>query len=128
MDNVVAIQYALGNNENFMNFAENGVSGFVSNKGASKVKVTTVDNFVEKNQLNLGLLKMDLEGYELEAIKGAERAIKKFKPVLLVCLYHSGKDFFEIPTLVKKWVDDYEFRFLNINHSNPMVDKIMVAY
>ena len=126
--NVVVVQSGLGSKEGVLNFFGGGMGGFITDKGSEKVKVTTIDSFVEKNSLNLGLIKMDIEGYELEAIKGAEKTIKEHKPVLIICLYHSGKDFFEIPNIIKQWDRSYKFRFLNLNHSHPIVDRVLVAY
>ena len=42
-------------------------------------------------------LKMDVEGAELNALKGAEKTIRKNKPTLAVCIYHSDRDMLEIP-------------------------------
>ena len=51
------------------------------------IESTTLDKFVSKNNIQVGLIKMDLEGYELNALKGAKKVIKKFKPVLSISIY-----------------------------------------
>lgn len=95
---------------------------------SKEVEITTIDKFANDNNLGVGLIKMDIEGYELEAIKGAEKTIKKNQPVLLICLYHTGKDFFEIPKLLKKWIPNYTFRFINLHKEHPIFERILVAY
>ncbi len=54
-------------------------------------------------------IKMDIEGAELNALKGAEAAIRKHRPKLAISLYHRPDDFDEIP----RWIDglqlDYDF-------------------
>lgn len=42
-------------------------------------------------------LKMDIEGAELPALKGAEQTIRKQRPKLGICIYHSNQDLIEIP-------------------------------
>ena len=46
---------------------------------------------------DMTFLKMDIEGSELNALKGAEKTIRKNKPKLAVCIYHSDTDMLEIP-------------------------------
>ena len=70
---------------------------------------------------------MDIEGYELFAIKGAQKTIKKFKPTLIICLYHKGQDFFEIPKLLKQFVPEYKFRFANLSAKNPISERVLIA-
>ncbi|MCK9292876.1 MAG: FkbM family methyltransferase [archaeon] len=94
-------------------------------KDSEKIEITTIDNFIQDN---VGLIKMDIEGYELEAIKGAEKTIKKNRPVLLICLYHTGKDFFEIPKLINKWNLNYTYRFLNLYKIHPTNERVLIAY
>ena len=53
---------------------------------------------------------MDIEGAEKKALLGARETIKKYKPLLVVCIYHRQEDFFEIPFTIKKIIED-EYRF-----------------
>ena len=90
------------------------------------IHITTIDK--ECGDRNVGLIKMDIEGAEYSSIQGALETIKRDKPVLLISLYHTGKDFFEIPPVLKAAVPDYQFRFFNIEIVNPISEKILVAY
>ena len=40
---------------------------------------------------------MDIEGAELEALKGAEKTIRADRPDLGICVYHSPSHLWEIP-------------------------------
>lgn len=59
---------------------------------------TSIDETVEQLKLpRLDFIKMDIEGAELNALKGAEKSLKAFHPRLAVSLYHSIEDFKTIP-------------------------------
>lgn len=49
----------------------------------------------------INFIKMDIEGSELSALKGAERSIRKWLPKLAISLYHRREDLFTIPL----WID-----------------------
>jgi FkbM family methyltransferase len=47
------------------------------------VKVDTLDNYVTRHNLQVGLIKVDIEGYEQKFLAGAVNTIKKQKPIFL---------------------------------------------
>ena len=49
--------------------------------GTIQVPMTTIDSYGFEN---VGLIKLDVEGYELEALKGAVETIKRDRPILYV--------------------------------------------
>jgi FkbM family methyltransferase len=59
---------------------------------------TTIDHVVGKfNAPRVDFIKMDIEGAELKALKGAEKTILRFHPKMAISLYHSIDDFKTIP-------------------------------
>jgi hypothetical protein len=66
----------------------------------------TIGHFLEgKDKRNL-FLKMDIEGYEQSALKGAENILREAKDLdYAICSYHRAKDAIEI----KKIFDSYHF-------------------
>ncbi len=54
------------------------------------------------------LIKMDVEGFEREAIWGASRSIVRYSPKLVVAMYHRNEDLFELPLLIKKLNPKYK--------------------
>lgn len=63
------------------------------------LKTTTIDNLVKRLKLNkLDFIKMDIEGSEIEAIKGAKETINRFHPSFAVASYHvrDGKQTWEV--------------------------------
>lgn len=54
-------------------------------------------------------IKMDVEGSELNALKGAKDIISLNKPKLAISLYHKPEDLLEIYSFIKDLVPEYKF-------------------
>jgi len=81
--------------------------GVLDEKGNMEVNVTSLDEFIINS--NISLIKMDIEGAEIEALRGAAETIKRNKPKLAISLYHKRNDIFEIPLLIHKLNPKYKF-------------------
>lgn len=53
-------------------------------------------------------IKMDIEGFELNALKGFQNTIKRFTPKLAICVYHKFEDIFEIPLFINSINPSYK--------------------
>ena len=66
--------------------------------GAFKVQTLKIDDLVANGDFpRIDFIKMDIEGAELEALKGSEQVLRQFKPKLAITVYHDFKDFWQIP-------------------------------
>ena len=88
---------------------------FRNYKPTGLIEVTALDDFVSERNINVGLIKFDVEGCELASIKGALNVIKANKPILLISIYHKASDFFEIKSFIENLNLGYSFRVIN-NH------------
>lgn len=71
-------------------------------------RTTTLDEFVaEQNIKNVDFIKIDTEGYEAKILKGAEKTIEKYKPIISMAAYHGPEDKKELPEIIKKICPDY---------------------
>ncbi len=84
-----------------------------------KVKVTSIDNYFSNNNIKApDLIKMDIEGAELPAIKGAMGVINKFRPQLAISIYHSDFDFVNIPIFLSENLTDYAYKLGHYSRDN----------
>lgn len=80
--------------------------------GSQSIQIVTIDSFVDEHKLDkVSFIKMDIEGYECEALKGAIRTIKKYRPKLAICLYHQTRDLIEIPDFILSLPVKYDLYF-----------------
>lgn len=101
------IPIGIWNEKTVLNFKSLG-SGFssISEKG-ERVVVDTLDNMLENQRVTF--IKMDIEGAELPALKGAENIIRRQKPKLAISIYHHKEDIFDIPAVLLEYNSDYKF-------------------
>ena len=92
-----------------------------------KIQITTLDEFVERENLDVGLVKVDVEGAEQDFLKGAMNTIKTQKPALLIAIYHSGIDFFTIKTKIEELNLGYKFKIRKAAKNRILEDTVLVA-
>ncbi len=51
---------------------------------------------------------MDIEGAEMDALRGMQEMIKKNKPKLAISIYHLKDDLWNIPFYIKELNPDYK--------------------
>lgn len=100
---------------------------FYENNQKETVEITTLDDFVENNNIKVGLIKVDIEGAEQEFLKGAINTIKKQKPVLLISIYHNFDDFFNIKPLIESWDLGYKFKIMKPTNGQVFTETILLA-
>jgi hypothetical protein len=87
-----------------------------------------LDNFAQILKSDIGLIKLDIEGSELEAIKGALETIKKFKPILLISVYHRPEDFFFIKPLIDSLDLGYKFIIRKTSPFTITAETVLIGY
>jgi FkbM family methyltransferase len=84
--------------------ADQGSSNTISNEGSESISVTSLDSI---NGLAPTFIKLDIEGAELEALKGMEGYIRSHHPKLAIAIYHKARDFWELPEYVFSLYEGY---------------------
>jgi len=120
-------KYGIGEQNGTQTIFSSGGRSMIINDGGENVDIRALDAFIDDFSIEVGLIKMDIEGWEYRAILGAKRLIQKFKPIMIISIYHTGQDFFQIPPLLKSFYFNYKFRFLNLA-PHDLNEKVLVAY
>jgi len=101
VENIVPVQMAVGDFTGEVQIFGEGGSAAISETG-SIVPCITIDEFVSRLRVEkVDMIKMDIEGSELKAIKGAAETLKRFKPKLAISVYHRGEDCVSIPLFIE---------------------------
>lgn len=81
----------------------------LGNKGnrTETVLMRSIDSLLNGDRATF--IKMDIEGAELEALKGAKQTIMVYKPKLAISLYHKNEDIIEIPLWIHEIMPEYKF-------------------
>lgn len=129
LEKVVPIQKGVGEENCIVNFSSFGAaSSCVVEEGNERSEVICIDDFVIEHDLLVGLIKMDVEGYEFEALKGAKKTIKKFKPVLLISIYHHPEELFGTKKYIQEMVPDYKFKIKQLADLRPLGEIHLIAW
>lgn len=92
------------------------------------VAVTSIDDYVQEHNLRVGLIKLDIEGNELEAIRGAEQTIRRDRPLLAISIYHRPQDFFEIKPLLERMDLGYRFKIRKLSYHDLVSEIMLLGY
>jgi FkbM family methyltransferase len=86
------------------------VSADADHGSGLETETVTLDDFVEQAGLStLGFVKMDVEGAELNVLRGARDSLKRFAPRLAVAAYHKEDDLVRLPEAIAAAGHDYRF-------------------
>ncbi|MBQ3544725.1 MAG: FkbM family methyltransferase [Lachnospiraceae bacterium] len=122
--NVELIHAGLSEKESICNFIESGESASrISEEGESQIRLVSIDQCV--GERNVSFIKLDVEGFELETLRGAKKCIQRDHPRMAISLYHKKEDIIEIPKYILELSEDYHF-YLRI-YSNAYLEIVLYA-
>jgi FkbM family methyltransferase len=116
---VEIVPFAAWSNATNLSFKEdhNGMfSVFPDEKG--KIAADTLDNLVKSK---IDVLKLDIEGSELEALEGAKKIIQEYKPDIFIAAYHRPADFFMLTDTIFNLVEKENYS-LGVGHYSDIFD------
>ncbi len=135
LSNVVPCRYALGKEKGtaeMTNAVVSATNAYVDKStmpyiGTETVEVTTVDDFVRENHLNVGLIKTDVEGAEQLLLAGAMDTIRSQKPTLLISIYHNASDFYTIKPMLEELGLGYQFKIRHPVIGTVLMETMLIA-
>ena len=128
---IIPEKLALGEKKGKKRISKEGMASSMrcisKSKAFQTVQAITIDQYVRENNLNVGLIKLDVEGFEQKVLHGALKTIKSQKPILLVSIYHNANDFFRI----KPWIDSlnlgYSFKIFKPTNTAILCGTLLIA-
>lgn len=86
--------------------AGSGISK-ISETGNTIIEAITIDEIVGDDKVTF--IKMDIEGAELEALRGSRETIRKHIPRLAISIYHKPEDIIDILSFIHELIPEYRF-------------------
>lgn len=87
------------------------------------IPLISLDSMVGDDEV--GFIKLDIEGAELDALMGSEKTLQRDKPFLAICIYHRQGDMLSIMDYLNKVVPEY--RFWIRHYAALQVDTVLYA-
>jgi len=87
--------------------AGGGEGASISETGTSHIAVVALDDVLAGHHVDF--IKLDVEGAELQALRGACKLIQRSRPVIALSLYHCPQDLWELPLAIADMCKDYRF-------------------
>lgn len=88
------------------------------------IALTSIDNTLQGRKATF--IKMDVEGAELNALRGAEATIRRYKPLLAISVYHKPEDLLTIPQFIQSLSADYKL-YLRGHHPELAFELVLYA-
>jgi FkbM family methyltransferase len=107
MPGIVAKQAAVGRTNGMVSFSAEGSESSSAGKGDLQVECVALDQYLADETPTL--IKMDIEGFEPEALAGAREIIARDSPKLAICVYHAQEHLWEIPLQIYSYFPGYRF-------------------
>ncbi len=109
-----------------LRFAAQGDTGSsVSATGDVHVQCVTLDDTIPHFAPNL--IKLDIEGSEESALRGAERLIRSHRPGIAVSVYHLPTDIWRIPLYLSE-ILGADTKFFLRRHSRTIADTVLYVF
>ncbi len=103
-------------------FSANTISSTISADGGIEARVEPLDSLLGDDAATVTYLKADVEGAELDVVRGAANLIARGKPRIVLAVYHDPNDPQAIAAELRKLRPDYRIRFKGLAaNGNPVV-------
>ena len=100
---------ALWKGEGEISFVSSGSAGSRIKEGDVGEIIPTTSVDLVAGDCRIAMIKMDIEGAELEALKGTECTIKREHPILAISIYHKPEDIITLPECILNIHEGYRF-------------------
>ncbi len=100
--------YGVAQERKELKFQPSGTAGRFSEDGALTVKCAPLDDFLP-GRVKRAYLKMDIEGSEMDALRGARKFLSEGDIDVAICVYHDPRHLWEAPLFLRTLHPGYKF-------------------
>ena len=109
---VTVHEMAISSRKGTIAFADDSSrTSMIADQSSNLVTCTDLDSSLYERKKPVDLVKLNIEGAELDALRGAKSLILTDKPVLAIHAYHRPSHLWEIPLMIKSINPDYKVYF-----------------
>lgn len=121
---IEAINAGLHRCKGVLRFDNAGTRGSIfTDTGAVEIPVVGLDEILGSDRVTF--IKMNIEGAELEALRGGEQAIRAWGPKLGISLYHNPSDLWKLPQEARALRSDYKLYIRQ--HDGGIIETVLYA-
>ena len=110
-----------------LNFDNAGTRGSIiteeTQSGSVEIPVVGLDDVLKGDRVSF--IKMNIEGAELEALRGSRKSIAKWHPRLAISGYHRPTDLWQIPALIRDL--DPHYKLYLRQHDGGVIETVVYA-
>ncbi|MDO8682987.1 MAG: FkbM family methyltransferase [Armatimonadota bacterium] len=103
---IEVMNYAVGDCRETVKFDASGTVQSSMGSGSYEAQCVLLDDLISEESPTY--LKMDIEGAEIDALKGALLTITHNAPLLAICVYHRQEHLWQVPLLIASMSDKYK--------------------
>lgn len=124
-ERVTCVNKALFDQSGTMGFVNDASRGAIlEDDGGVIVDTVSLDGYLGNGRASF--IKMNIEGAELAALKGAKNVISTWKPKLAISAYHRPTDLWEVPALIRSLNSEYELALRQ--HDAGVIETVVYGY
>lgn len=123
---IETINKGLHRREGALRFDSSGTRGSAitgESLGGVRIPVVGLDEVLNGDRVSL--IKLNIEGAELNALEGAKAAITRWRPKLAISAYHRPTDLWQVPFLIHRLRPDY--RLYLRQHDGGVIETVVYA-
>ena len=119
---VTILPVAAGATSGTVRFAADTISSNINAGGEIEARLEPLDSLLGEAAATVSYLKADVEGAEIDVIRGAAGLIARNKPRIVLAVYHDPNDYRAIADELRRLRPDYTLRFKGLAaNGNPVV-------
>lgn len=123
--NAIVVNAGCWNEKTTLRFSGKGdSSSSIGNEGDIEVNVVAVDDVIKDDKV--AFVKLDVEGSELQTLKGMQNIIKRDMPILAISAYHRQEDLITLPQFVSQFKTENEHYQLFLRHHGCTIPELVL--